>query len=117
MIFTCCSRDANLTRFLCHFCMERPIFCSCSIIAGHGNHFQQSYTLAYGAITEPIFARLGVFASARNFGVGGLGTLHAGMAISAYVFAWARPAFGLVVPLGLLSHTLLPLTQPVRRRH
>jgi hypothetical protein len=92
------------------FCRSRwdVLSYSRSIIAGHGNHFQQSYTLAYGAITEPIFARLGVFASARNFGVGGLGTLQAGMAIGAYVFSWALLAFALVALLNLLSHTLLP---------
>lgn len=32
---------------------------------------------------EPIFARLGVHASSRNFGFGGLGTLQTGMATSA----------------------------------
>lgn len=51
--------------------------------AGHGNHFQQSYTHAYGVILEPVFARLGVFATSRNFGFGGLGTLQTGMASAA----------------------------------
>ena len=50
---------------------------------GHGNHFQQSYTHAYGVILEPIFARLGVHASSRNFGYGGMGTLQTGMASAA----------------------------------
>ncbi|KAL7579687.1 hypothetical protein ACA910_021834 [Epithemia clementina (nom. ined.)] len=47
-----------------------------SAAAGHGNHFQQTYTLQIQRILEPIFARLGVIMSARNFGMGGLGTLH-----------------------------------------
>ena len=46
------------------------------ILVGHGNHFQQSYTMQFGRILEPIFARLGVKANARNFGMGGLGTIH-----------------------------------------
>ena len=50
---------------------------------GHGNHFQQSYTHAYGVIVEPIFARLGVHAMSRNFGFGGLGTIQTGIAASA----------------------------------
>lgn len=50
---------------------------------GHGNHFQQSYTHAYGVILEPVFARLGVHSMSRNFGYGGLGTLQTGMASSA----------------------------------
>lgn len=52
-----------------------------SAAAGHGNYFQQSYTLQVGRILEPIFARLGVKASARNFGFGGLGTLQSALAI------------------------------------
>jgi hypothetical protein len=47
-----------------------------SAAAGHGNHFWQSYTLQMGKIIEPVFARLGVFFQAHNFGMGGLGTLH-----------------------------------------
>ncbi|KAL7579770.1 hypothetical protein ACA910_021906 [Epithemia clementina (nom. ined.)] len=47
-----------------------------SAAAGHGNHFQQTYTLQIQRILEPIFARLGAKMSGRNFGMGGLGTLH-----------------------------------------
>lgn len=56
------------------------VSCRFRVGTGHGNHFQQSYTHAYGVITEPIFARLGVHASSRNFGFGGLGTIQTGMA-------------------------------------
>lgn len=51
-----------------------------SAAAGHGNHFQQSYTLQVQWILEAVFARLGVKHEARNFGNGGLGTIHNGMA-------------------------------------
>lgn len=51
-----------------------------SAAAGHGNHFQQSYTLQIQWILEPIFARMGVQMIARNFGNGGLGTIHNAMA-------------------------------------
>jgi hypothetical protein len=37
---------------------------------------RQSYTLQYGKIMEPVFARLGVKATASNMGMGGLGTMH-----------------------------------------
>ncbi|KAL7579689.1 hypothetical protein ACA910_021835 [Epithemia clementina (nom. ined.)] len=47
-----------------------------SAAAGHGNHFPQTYTLQIQRILEPVFARLGVKMSGRNFGMGGLGTLH-----------------------------------------
>jgi hypothetical protein len=47
--------------------------------AGHGNHFQQSYTLQVQWILEAVFARLGVRHQARNFGNGGLGTVQNGM--------------------------------------
>jgi hypothetical protein len=47
--------------------------------AGHGNHFQQSYTLQVQWILEALFARLGVRHQARNFGNGGLGTVQHGM--------------------------------------
>jgi hypothetical protein len=47
-----------------------------SSAAGHGNHFQQSYTLQFQKVMEPIFARLGVKLTSRNIGMGGLGTLH-----------------------------------------
>lgn len=45
-----------------------------SAAAGHGNHFQQSYTLQFQKVMEPVFARLGVQCTARNIGMGGLGT-------------------------------------------
>lgn len=44
------------------------------------NHFQQSYTLQVQWILEAVFARLGVRHQARNFGNGGLGTIHNGLA-------------------------------------
>jgi hypothetical protein len=50
-----------------------------SSAAGHGNHFQQSYTLQIQWILEAVFARLGVRHQARNFGNGGLGTVHNGL--------------------------------------
>lgn len=45
-----------------------------SAAAGHGNHFQQSYTLQVQKVMEPILARVGVYFQAHNFGMGGLGT-------------------------------------------
>ena len=45
-----------------------------SAAAGHGNHYQQSYTLQAQKIMEPVFARLGVHCESHNFGMGGLGT-------------------------------------------
>ena len=50
--------------------------------AGHGNHFIQSYTSQVQWILEAVFARLGVKHTARNFGNGGLGTAHNGLAAS-----------------------------------
>jgi hypothetical protein len=47
-----------------------------SAAAGHGNHFQQSYTLQIQRILEPIFARLGVTMSAHCLGIGSMGTLQ-----------------------------------------
>jgi hypothetical protein len=44
------------------------------------NHFQQSYTLQVQWILEAVFARLGVRHQARNFGNGGMGTIHNGLA-------------------------------------
>jgi hypothetical protein len=44
------------------------------------NHFQQSYTLQVQWIMEAVFGRLGVRHQARNFGNGGLGTIHNGLA-------------------------------------
>jgi len=51
-----------------------------SAAAGHGNHLQQSYTLQFQRAIEPIFARLGVRCTARNVGMGGLGTSHNALA-------------------------------------
>ena len=51
-----------------------------SAAAGHGNLFQQSYTLQFQKVMEPVFARLGVQCSARNIGMGGLGTSQNGLA-------------------------------------
>lgn len=51
-----------------------------SAAAGHGNHFQQSYTLQVQRVLEPVLARLGVFHKAHNYGFGGLGTMQNGMA-------------------------------------
>ena len=47
-----------------------------SAAAGHGNHFQQSYTLQFQKVMEPIMARLGVKLMSHNLGYGGLGTVH-----------------------------------------
>lgn len=51
-----------------------------SAAAGHGNHFQQSYTLQVQRVLEPVLARLGVYHKSHNYGVGGMGTLQNGLA-------------------------------------
>jgi hypothetical protein len=51
-----------------------------SSAAGHGNHFQQSYTMQYQKAMEPIFARLGVKCISRNMGMGGMGTIQNALA-------------------------------------
>jgi hypothetical protein len=51
-----------------------------SAAAGHGNHFQQSYTLQIQRVLEPILARLGVYHQSHNFGMGGMGTAQNGIA-------------------------------------
>ena len=53
-----------------------------SAAAGHGNHFQQSYTLQIQRIIEPILARLGVTHKSHNFGMGGLGTIQNALGMS-----------------------------------
>jgi hypothetical protein len=53
-----------------------------SAAAGHGNHFQQSYTLQVQRIIEPILARLGVTHKSHNFGMGGLGTIQNALGMS-----------------------------------
>jgi hypothetical protein len=47
-----------------------------SAAAGHGNHFQQSYTLQFQKVMEPVFARLAVKLQSHNIAFGGLGTLQ-----------------------------------------
>ena len=42
---------------------------------------QQSYTLQVQRILQPIFARLGVYHEARNYGQGGLGTLQNSLSV------------------------------------
>lgn len=54
-------------------------FCLKFYIAGEGNHFEQSYMMQFHQIMAPIFARLGVKLITRNFGMGGLGTVHNGL--------------------------------------
>jgi hypothetical protein len=70
----------GLQRRLLHAIMTEDTFVFVmgghSSAAGHGNLFAQSYTLQVARILEPIFARLGVKHEARNFGNGGLGTVH-----------------------------------------
>ena len=50
-----------------------------SFFLGIRNHFTQSYTSQVQWILEAVFARLGVRHEARNFGMGGLGTVHNAM--------------------------------------
>ena len=42
---------------------------------------QQSYTLQVQRILQPIFARLGFYHEARNYGQGGLGTLQNSLSV------------------------------------
>lgn len=51
-----------------------------SAAAGHGNHFQQSYTLQVQRVLEPVLARLGVHHVSHNYGFGGMGTVQNGLA-------------------------------------
>ena len=73
-----------LVKRILHAIMTEDVFVFAmgghSAAAGHGNHFQQSYTLQVQWILEAVFARLGVRHIARNFGNGGLGTIHNSMA-------------------------------------
>ena len=70
----------GLKRRLLHSIMSQDRFTFAmaghSSAAGHGNLFQQSYTLQVQRLLEPVMARLGVKMVARNFGNGGLGTLQ-----------------------------------------
>jgi hypothetical protein len=74
----------NLKRRLLHAVMTEDMFVFVmgghSSAAGHGNHFQQSYTLQVQWILEGVFSRLGVRHQSRNFGLGGLGTTQSGLA-------------------------------------
>ena len=47
-----------------------------SAAAGHGNNFQQQYTMQFANIMEPVFKKLGMRLIARNLAMGGLGTTH-----------------------------------------
>ena len=51
-----------------------------SAAAGHGNLFQQSYSLQVQRVLEPVLARLGVYHKSHNFGMGGMGTIQNAMA-------------------------------------
>lgn len=70
----------GLKRRLLHAIMTEDTFrfvmAGHSAAAGHGNHFQQSYTMQFQKTMEPVMARLGVYMESHNFGMGGLGTLH-----------------------------------------
>jgi hypothetical protein len=78
----------NLKRRLLHAIMTEDVFVFAmgghSAAAGHGNHFQQSYTLQVQWILEALFARLGVRHQSRNFGLGGLGTTQSGLAAKSF---------------------------------
>jgi hypothetical protein len=71
---------AGIKRRLLHAVMTEDSFIFVmgghSAAAGHGNNFQQSYTLQVQRILEPVLARLGVYHKSHNFGMGGLGTLQ-----------------------------------------
>jgi len=72
--------DEVLQKRLLHAVMTEDTFVYVmgghSSSAGHGNHFVQSYTHTTGRYLEPVFARLGVTHESRNFGMGGMGTIH-----------------------------------------
>ena len=72
--------ERGLERRLLHAMMTSDTFTVVmgghSASAGEGNHFRQSYMMQFHQIMAPIFARLGVKLITRNFGMGGLGTLH-----------------------------------------
>ncbi|CAJ1946558.1 unnamed protein product [Cylindrotheca closterium] len=74
----------GLKRRLLHAIMTEDSFVVAmaghSAAAGHGNLFQQSYTLQIQWILEAVFSRMGVKHEARNFGMGGLGTSQNGLA-------------------------------------
>lgn len=64
----------NIYRPLC----SSIVLCSLLVVVFR-NHFVQSYTIQVQWILEAVFARLGVRHQARNFGMGGLGTIHNGL--------------------------------------
>lgn len=70
----------GLTRRVMHAIMTQDTFrvvsAGHSATAGHGNLFQQSFTLQIQRILEPVFARLGVTMTAHNIGMGGMGTVQ-----------------------------------------
>jgi hypothetical protein len=77
---------AGLKRRLLHAIMTEDSFIVAmaghSSAAGHGNLFQQSYTLQIQWILEAVFSRMGVRHESRNFGMGGMGTSQNGIAAS-----------------------------------
>ena len=69
----CCAYSLSVNELLVFtilFC------CPCCCCSYRRNHFQQSYMLQVQWILESVFARMGVQFVARNFGNGGLGTVH-----------------------------------------
>lgn len=74
----------GLKRRLLHAIMTEDSFIFAmgghSAAAGHGNLFQQSYSIQLQWIMEAVFARLGVRHVAKNFANGGLGTIQHGLA-------------------------------------
>lgn len=73
----------GLVRRLLHAMMTGDTFtvvmAGHSSAAGHGNHFKQSYMMAFHHMMKPIFDRLGVTLITRNIAYGGLGTLQSGL--------------------------------------
>jgi len=69
-----------LTRRVLHTIMSEDKFTLVmgghSAAAGHGNHFQQSYTMQFYRVIEPVLARFGVRHIAHNIANGGLGTMQ-----------------------------------------
>jgi hypothetical protein len=75
---------AGLARRILHSIMTEDTFTLVmgghSSAAGHGNHFQQSYTMQFQKSLEPIFSRLGVKLTSHNIGMGGMGTIQNALA-------------------------------------
>jgi hypothetical protein len=76
----------GLKRRLLHAVMTEDSFIFAlgghSAAAGHGNMFQQSYSVQVMWILEAVFARLGVRHEGKNFANGGLGTIQHGIGAS-----------------------------------